>query len=49
MKWGTKLRALFNLYEAYIPNLGLIQSLKPFKKFAVGGGWRCQRLYGGPK
>ena len=37
---------LVDLYEAYIPNIGPIRSLEPFKKFAVGGGWRCQRLYG---
>ena len=32
---------LVDLYEAYIPNLGPIRSLEPFKKFAVvgGGGW----------
>ena len=37
---------LIDLYEAYIPNIGPIRSLEPFKKFSVGGGWRCQRLYG---
>ena len=37
---------LVDLYEAYITNMGLIRSLEPFKKFSVGGGWRCQRLYG---
>ena len=37
---------LVDLYEAYIPNIGPIRSLEPFKKFSVGGGWRCQRLYG---
>ena len=25
------------LYEVYIPNLGPIRSLEPFKKFSVGG------------
>ena len=30
---------LFDLIEAYILNLGPIQSLEPYKKFSVGGGW----------
>ena len=31
---------LVDLYEAYIPNLGLIRSLEPLKKFAVVvDGW----------
>ena len=29
-----------DLKEAYIPNLGLLLCLEPFKKFlVVGGGW----------
>ena len=33
-----------SLREAYIPNLSLLRSLEPFKKFVVvggGGGWWC--------
>ena len=27
----------FSLRESYIPNLSLLRSLEPFKKFVVGG------------
>ena len=35
---------LFDLYKAYIPNLCLIPSLEPFKKFLVGGWWWVDTL-----
>ena len=35
----------FDLYEAYILNLGPIESLEPFKKFSVGGWWVVVVVY----